>query len=160
MQIHLQYEKKLYMTITYRLEGIEKAAAHLLETHPGARVFALNGVMGAGKTTLVSAICKALGVNSAVSSPTYSIINQYEMPGAVVYHIDLYRVAGAEEAIAAGVEEAMYSGDYCFVEWPGRAPGILPDDTVYVTINIISPVERQLQTTESASFEGLNGGNA
>jgi tRNA threonylcarbamoyladenosine biosynthesis protein TsaE len=148
------------MEITYRLEEIGVAASRLLEANPKARVFAFNGEMGAGKTTLVSAICQLLGVSGTVSSPTYSIINQYASPGGVVYHIDLYRLSGTGEAIAAGVEEAMYGGDYCFVEWPGLAPDILPDDTLYVNLHIISPVERQLQTIEPVSFEGLNGGNA
>ncbi|MFT4093139.1 MAG: tRNA (adenosine(37)-N6)-threonylcarbamoyltransferase complex ATPase subunit type 1 TsaE [Niabella sp.] len=121
---------------TYPIKELEATAAWLWELVKDHNVIVLNGNMGAGKTTLVSAICHKLGVTDAVSSPTFSIINEYRYKekGAdkSIYHIDLYRLKDEQEAINAGVEDCLYSGGYCFVEWPERAPGLFPDDTVNV----------------------------
>lgn len=133
------------MTLKYNLHDIAAAAERLLKAFPGKKVYALHGGMGSGKTTLVSQMCRVLGVPGAVSSPTFPIINQYALPGGEpVFHIDLYRLSGAEEAVAAGVEEALFSGNYCFVEWPELARGILPDDAVQVYITVVSETEREL----------------
>jgi tRNA threonylcarbamoyladenosine biosynthesis protein TsaE len=94
-----------------------------------------NAPMGAGKTTLSSAICKALGVDeSEISSPTYSIINEYEGKSAKIFHLDLYRLKDEEEAFNAGVENVLHSGNICLVEWPGVAKKLLPDSCVRVDI--------------------------
>lgn len=138
------------MTISYTLDNITAAAESLLKAFPGRKVYALHGGMGSGKTTLVSQICLVLGIKGAVSSPTFPIINQYVLPnGEPVYHIDLYRLADAGEAVAAGVEEALYSGNYCFVEWPELAPGIFPDDVVQVWIDVVSETERRISVEEA-----------
>ena len=80
--------------------------------------------MGSGKTTFIHALCDVLGVTDAVGSPTFSIINQYQMAdGQTLYHLDLYRINDDEEAVQAGIEEVLYSGDYCMVEWPEKIPG-------------------------------------
>lgn len=133
------------MTIHYTLDNITAAAGSVLTAFPERKVYALHGGMGSGKTTLVSEICRALGIGGAVSSPTFPIINQYALPnGEPVYHIDLYRLSGADEAVAAGVEDALYSGHYCFVEWPELAPEILPDGVVNLFIEVISQTERKI----------------
>jgi tRNA threonylcarbamoyladenosine biosynthesis protein TsaE len=102
--------------------------------------------MGAGKTTFIKAICKQLGVTGAVSSPTYSIINQYAAAnGKTVYHLDLYRLKDEEEALQAGVEECFYSGEYCLVEWPDKTPGLLPENTLHCYLSNSGNNERKLK---------------
>ena len=97
----------------------------------------MDAPMGAGKTTLVKAICKALGTPSVVNSPTFAIINDYELPGGkAVYHFDLYRLKSIEEAFNMGFDEYFYSGNYCFVEWPAIAEDILPEDAKVLTITV------------------------
>ncbi|HVM87851.1 MAG TPA: tRNA (adenosine(37)-N6)-threonylcarbamoyltransferase complex ATPase subunit type 1 TsaE [Puia sp.] len=115
--------------------------AHILETakkfwqHAGdKKVFAFYGNMGAGKTTFIHALCDEIKVSSRVGSPTFSIINEYVYPGGKIFHIDLYRLKDEEEAIRSGVEDCLYSGEICMVEWPEKAAGIFPDDVVKVTI--------------------------
>lgn len=111
------------MEIKYALTELDDVALvfeKLLSTH---RIFCFHGNLGAGKTTLINAICKKLEVEDNVSSPTFSIINQYFSPKVgKVYHMDLYRVGSVSEAIDAGVEDAVLSGDLCFVEWSENAP--------------------------------------
>lgn len=93
--------------------------------------------MGAGKTTLVSALCRELGSTSVVNSPTFAIINQYDTPsGNPVYHIDLYRLRSIGEALDIGLPEYLDGSAYCFVEWPETAAPLLPDDTCHITIRV------------------------
>jgi tRNA threonylcarbamoyladenosine biosynthesis protein TsaE len=102
--------------------------------------------MGAGKTTFITALCHALGVTNAVSSPTFSIINEYRSAdGERIYHMDLYRLKDETEAMNAGVEDAIYSGDLCLVEWPEKAPGIFPPDTVHCYLQSVAGNQRKLQ---------------
>jgi tRNA threonylcarbamoyladenosine biosynthesis protein TsaE len=123
----------------YILSDIRETVKWLLNELQGRKVMALHGNMGAGKTTLISALCEYLGVTEGVSSPTFSIINEYlfTLNGAndAIYHIDLYRLKDEEEAIRAGVEDCIYSGSYCFVEWPERAPGIFPPETAHIYLH-------------------------
>ena len=104
-----------------------------------ATVFAFHGDMGAGKTTFIHALCDVKGVKDVVGSPTFSIINEYVYTDngdeKKIFHIDLYRLKDEEEAIQAGVEDCLYSDHICLVEWPERAPGIFPEDTVHVYID-------------------------
>jgi tRNA threonylcarbamoyladenosine biosynthesis protein TsaE len=123
------------MDLNFTLENIDAAATQLLAAAGSDRVFAFHGEMGAGKTTFINALCKALRVKDSISSPTFSIINQYATTdGKTVYHMDLYRLKSEQEAINAGVEDCLFSGNTCFVEWPEKAPGIFPDDTLQVHI--------------------------
>lgn len=134
------------MDVSFSLENINEAAKKFLAAIGDKKIIALHGEMGAGKTTLVHAICDVLAVDDAVGSPTFSIINQYStLGGRTVWHIDLYRLKDTLEAVAAGVEECLYSGDLCCVEWPDIAPGIFPPDTVHCTLRIIGNKERMLQ---------------
>jgi tRNA threonylcarbamoyladenosine biosynthesis protein TsaE len=132
------------MELRFQLPDIGKAAAAIWQTFPRQTVFAFHGDMGAGKTTLIRALCLAKGVTDTVGSPTFSIINEYLYPGGCIYHIDLYRLKDEEEAIRTGVEDVLYSGDLCLVEWPDRAPGIFPLETVYLRINVIDPDTRKI----------------
>jgi tRNA threonylcarbamoyladenosine biosynthesis protein TsaE len=123
------------MDLNFTLENIDQAATQLLAQTGSDRVFAFHGEMGAGKTTFINALCKALQVKDSISSPTFSIINQYATrDGKTLFHMDLYRLKSEQEAINAGVEDCLFSGNTCFVEWPEKAPGVFPDDTLYISI--------------------------
>ena len=114
-----------------------------------AKLFAFHGEMGSGKTTLITVLCKAKGVEELISSPTYSIINEYRFyengTEKKIYHLDLYRLNSMEEIIQAGVEDCIYSGDICFVEWPEKIPGFLNENTVKVFIEIMGDTSRQVK---------------
>jgi tRNA threonylcarbamoyladenosine biosynthesis protein TsaE len=124
--------------ITVRSESeLPVAAQRLLEAFPDARVFAFHGEMGAGKTTFIKAICRELGVEEIMSSPTFSIVNEYAArEGGTIYHFDFYRLEDESEAYAAGLHEYFDSGAYCFVEWAERVPSILPSGTIQVHITV------------------------
>jgi tRNA threonylcarbamoyladenosine biosynthesis protein TsaE len=112
------------------------AANALLSAYPNARVFALSGEMGAGKTTFIKALCRELGVPDIVQSPTFAIINEYKRAnGESVFHFDFYRIKKAEEAFDIGYEDYVYSGHYCFIEWPELIEGLLPAAAVRVNIS-------------------------
>jgi tRNA threonylcarbamoyladenosine biosynthesis protein TsaE len=132
------------MEILLRLEDMEAAARMWWKQYPQPAVFAFDGEMGAGKTTFIHALCAARGVTDTVGSPTFSIINEYRYPDGKIYHIDLYRLKDEEEALRAGVEDVLYSGDICLVEWPSRARGIFPPGTIEVRIDVIDPQTRKI----------------
>lgn len=121
------------------LKKLGETAQHLLELSRNYRVWLIHGEMGAGKTTLIKAICKQLGVEDNVTSPTFSIINEYISTTEPVFHFDFYRVRTIEEALKAGVEDYFYSGHYCFIEWPEIILPILPRQ--YLIVNIEEGVE-------------------
>ena len=136
------------MELNFTLNEIKDVAAKFIASANDRTVIALHGDMGAGKTTFVHAVCEALGVSDNISSPTFSIINQYKTSQQkTIYHIDLYRLADEAEAIAAGVEDCLYSGNICFVEWPERAPGIFPDSTLHLKIEAITNSTHKLTYT-------------
>jgi tRNA threonylcarbamoyladenosine biosynthesis protein TsaE len=126
------------MEWTFDLDALPDVAADFWQRTDDSKVFAFHGDMGAGKTTFIHALCDARGVTSTVSSPTFPIINQYDAPDGAIFHLDLYRLKNEDEAIQAGVEDALYSGTICLVEWPDRAAGIFPDDTLHVYIKAIN----------------------
>ncbi|MCF8228529.1 MAG: tRNA (adenosine(37)-N6)-threonylcarbamoyltransferase complex ATPase subunit type 1 TsaE [Bacteroidales bacterium] len=117
------------------LAALDKIARELLEQNPGKRVFALHAVMGAGKTTFIKSLCRVLGVDENVSSPTFSLVNEYQTrEGEAVYHFDFYRINKLEEAYDLGYEDYFYSGHYCFIEWPEKVEELLPGNCVYLKI--------------------------
>lgn len=110
-------------------------AKELLHYFPDRRVFTFKAEMGTGKTTFIKQLCAQLGVEEQMSSPTFSIVNEYvTREGKSVYHFDFYRLRSSAEAFEAGLHELLHSGCYCFVEWPEIAPEILPPGTVEVEI--------------------------
>jgi tRNA threonylcarbamoyladenosine biosynthesis protein TsaE len=131
--------------VTFSLQNIKEAAGQVWQQLQPFKVWAFEAPMGSGKTTFIHALCDVLGVRDAVGSPTFSIINQYQSAdGQVIYHLDLYRIKDEEEAIQAGVEDVLYSGDLCLVEWPAKAAGLFPDDTAYLSIEIIDANTRRI----------------
>jgi tRNA threonylcarbamoyladenosine biosynthesis protein TsaE len=128
----------------FTLKQLPGVVQELLKALGDHRVVALYGQMGAGKTTLVHAICDALGVLDAVGSPTFSIINEYAFKGGSVYHIDCYRLRNEAEAVDAGVEDALFSGEWCFVEWPEKIPNLLPAGTGLIRISADNEITRSL----------------
>ncbi len=131
--------------IIWRLDRIESIARKFVELTQDYSIFTFSGELGAGKTTLISAICKELGVMDVVSSPTFAIIQEYTTTsGKNIVHMDLYRIKDEEEAIHSGLEDSLLSGDICMVEWPENAPGIFPERTVKSRIEITGKEERKL----------------
>jgi len=132
------------MSFEYSIEQIHEAAEKCLQVINGKKVIAFHGAMGSGKTTLIHAICDEKEVTSPVSSPTFALINEYDSPTGSVFHIDLYRLNDEEEAVRAGVEDCLYSGKTCFVEWPEKAPSIFPEDTLHLFIEPLNDHVRRL----------------
>lgn len=128
----------------YPFEQIALIAKELVDTYSNHPVWVFHAPMGAGKTTLISTICKAMGVEDAVSSPTFSLMNEYQVGKQTIVHMDWYRIDGEEEATRAGLVAAIDEADYCFIEWPEKAPGIVPENALHLTIEIIDPVTRKI----------------
>jgi tRNA threonylcarbamoyladenosine biosynthesis protein TsaE len=136
------------MEIFFELDDIENTAKDFLKMANGHQVFAFSGELGAGKTTFISALCDELQVDETVSSPTFSIIQEYKTKtNKIIYHIDLYRIKNKEEAMDAGIEDCLNSNEICFVEWPEKASEIFPRHTVFTNIETISPTSRKLMIT-------------
>ena len=115
----------------------EVSALEILQCCEPHRVFAFDGQMGAGKTTFIKKLCETMGTMDVVNSPTFAIVNVYDVEQPYqgeVYHFDCYRLKDIREAMDFGAEEYLYSGNYCFVEWPDIIAPLLPDDTVRVKI--------------------------
>ena len=132
-------------------QGEEVAATDILEICGDRRVFAFNGNMGAGKTTFIKELCEAMGTEDIVNSPTFAIVNVYEVEAKrrlgerqEVYHFDCYRIKDIREAMDMGTEEYLYSGNYCFIEWAEMIDPLLPDDLVTVEIEVMENGDRRL----------------
>lgn len=133
------------MTITVKDPSELPLAAETLLKHAGdKRVWLFYGEMGAGKTTLIKALCASLGVQDQTSSPTFSIVNEYMSSEGPVFHFDFYRIKTEQEAMDLGYEEYFYSDQYCFVEWPELIPSLLPAGAAVIQIETISPTERTI----------------
>lgn len=112
-----------------------RAAEQFIEAAGDRRVFAFHAPMGAGKTTFIAEVCRLMGAEGDSASPTFSILNEYlSAEGDPIYHFDFYRLKTPEEAYDIGVEDYLYSGHFCFIEWPEIVEDFLPEDTVHVTI--------------------------
>ena len=120
------------------VKGLAGVAKKLIHTFPECRVFALYGKMGAGKTTFIQSICKHLGSDDNVTSPTFALINEYlTKDSGSVFHFDFYRIEKLEEAFDLGYEDYIYSGNYCFIEWPEMIETLLPQNFVEVKIEAL-----------------------
>jgi tRNA threonylcarbamoyladenosine biosynthesis protein TsaE len=121
-------------------------ASGILSYATNNRIFLFYGDMGAGKTTLIKSLCKALGSTDNITSPTFSIVNEYAGPNKI-YHFDFYRLKTQTEALDIGCEEYFYSGNYCFIEWPEKIPDLLPDHYVKIQIAVLDDGSRQITLT-------------
>lgn len=139
------------LQISYSLGNIESAAHQLWQYADRYRVFAFSGEMGAGKTTFIHALCDFLGVEDAVSSPTFALINEYYFSVKAgkeqkIYHMDWYRLRSTEEAINAGVEDQVNdTSAYTFIEWPEKAKELLPKKHLWISITETAPGERLME---------------
>ncbi|MGK0388163.1 MAG: tRNA threonylcarbamoyladenosine biosynthesis protein TsaE [Maribacter sp.] len=129
----------------YKLEDVKRIAVKILADNINTRLFWLTGDLGAGKTTLVTAFCKELGVLDSVSSPTFPIINEYITDkDDLIYHIDLYRLKDQEEALNIGIEDYLYQKNYTFIEWPEIIEDLLPEDILRIHIQNIDNSTRKI----------------
>lgn len=118
------------------VDEIDEAAKEFIRSMGDSTVFAFYGKMGAGKTTFIKALCRQLGVEDEVNSPTFAIVNEYRSASTaeLIYHFDFYRIKKIEEVYDMGYEDYFYSGALCFIEWPELAEEVLPEDTVRISI--------------------------
>ena len=131
------------ITIT-SIDGLPMVAEKILTSFKGKRLFAFQGTMGAGKTTLIKAICKQLQVVEVVNSPTFSLVNEYTTAtGGFVYHFDFYRIKKIEEAYDFGYEEYFFGEGICLIEWPEVIEELIPEDTVAVKIDLLPDGSRK-----------------
>lgn len=126
----------MYIATPANIDELKKIAAELLAEFPKEKIFLFYAKMGAGKTTLIKELCLCLGVKENMSSPTYPIVNEYSGSFETIYHFDLYRLKNTDECLDIGFEEYIYSGNYCFIEWPDIAGPLLPKKHVVIHISI------------------------
>lgn len=138
----------LLMELKFSLDNLKEMATEFWKLTGNTKVFAFHGEMAAGKTTFIHALCDVKNVKDVVGSPTFSIINEYsyteEGQEKKIFHIDLYRLKDEEEAVQAGIEDCLYSGNICFVEWPEKAAGLIPEDALHVHISLSGSTKRKL----------------
>ncbi len=132
------------MKIDFSLDQIEEVAEQILEQNPN-KVILFHGEMGVGKTTLIKALANKLGVKGATSSPTFSLVNEYQtIDNQTVYHFDFYRLNNEMEALDMGADEYLYSGNWCFIEWAEKIPNLIPDLHSTISISLLPDGNRAL----------------
>jgi tRNA threonylcarbamoyladenosine biosynthesis protein TsaE len=137
------------MEIVFTIDELESVAQQIIAQQP-ARVILFHGEMGVGKTTLIKQLCKKLGVTEATSSPTFSLVNEYEtITNQIVYHFDFYRLKNEMEALDMGADDYFYSGNWCFIEWAEKILNLIPEEHAIITIELVDDGKRHLTLTNS-----------
>ena len=136
------------MLITYELSDIN-AISNLLIQDFSTKVIRIDGDMGTGKTTLISSLCKSLGVKETISSPTFSLVNTYHIGNEKIYHFDFYRLKNENEAIDFGLEEYLESGNICFMEWAEKISSHLPLEYDHYILDIVDEKYRKIESKKS-----------
>jgi len=132
------------MNIIFSIDQLEEVAQQIITSNP-KKVILFHGEMGVGKTTLIKQLCKTLGVVGATSSPTFSLVNEYEADAnQLVYHFDFYRLNKEEEALDMGIDDYLYSGNWCFIEWAEKIPNLIPETHSVITISQLPDGKRCL----------------
>jgi tRNA threonylcarbamoyladenosine biosynthesis protein TsaE len=132
------------MEIIFSLEEIDSVAKKILSENP-KKVILFNGNMGVGKTTLIKSLAKNLGVNDVTSSPTFSLVNEYQISEyQYIYHFDVYRLKNETEALDMGIDEYLYSGNWCFIEWAENIPNLIPEEHSVIKIETLPDGKRHL----------------
>jgi tRNA threonylcarbamoyladenosine biosynthesis protein TsaE len=145
------------MNDEFTLRNLHLVAEKLWQQYKQYSVWALHGEMGSGKTTFIHALCEVLQVKDVVSSPTFAIINEYRSAVAgIIYHMDWYRLKNEEEAVQAGIEDALLSGNLCLIEWPDKAAGLLPDDAVNIYLETVDENTRRLNVVVAMKTESTS----
>ena len=133
------------MNIVFSLDQIQEVAEQIIASNP-KKIILFNGEMGVGKTTLIKQLCKSLGVDGATSSPTFSLVNEYYTSNnQIVYHFDFYRLNKETEALDMGVDDYLYSGNWCFIEWSEKIGNLIPEEHSIVTIELLADGKRSLK---------------
>ncbi len=133
------------MNIVFSLDQIQEVADQIIASNP-KKIILFNGEMGVGKTTLIKQLCKSLGVQDATSSPTFSLVNEYYTSNnQVVYHFDFYRLNKETEALDMGVDDYLYSGNWCFIEWSKKIASLIPEEHSNITIELMADGKRNLE---------------
>jgi tRNA threonylcarbamoyladenosine biosynthesis protein TsaE len=135
------------------VEDLNGCATELAAFAGAERIWLFYGEMGAGKTTLIKAICEVLGAAEPVTSPTFSIVNEYSAATGKIFHFDFYRLKNETEALDLGYEEYFYSGDYCLIEWPEKISGLLPEHYLRISIGLAYGVSREIKMKKIRGFE-------
>lgn len=130
------------------LAGLDDAAKRIIATAQDERIFIFEGEMGAGKTSLIKALAGALGVREVVTSPTFSIVNEYDADGKIIYHFDFYRIKNLQEAYDIGYEEYFYSRNICFIEWPEKIAPLLPEHYLKIEILVRNENDRTVSISK------------
>ena len=133
------------MNKNYSLEDLSEIARELIASVKN-KTLLFYGQMGVGKTTLIKEICKALKVQDTISSPTFSLVNEYQtIDNSKVFHFDFYRITDEEEALDMGIEDYLYNNDWCLIEWPENIENLLPLDAVEIHLSILDDNKRNIQ---------------
>ncbi|WP_417941409.1 tRNA (adenosine(37)-N6)-threonylcarbamoyltransferase complex ATPase subunit type 1 TsaE [Flavobacterium sp. RS13.1] len=133
------------MNILFSLDQIQEVAEEIIAQNP-KKIILFNGEMGVGKTTLIKQLCKSLGVKDATSSPTFSLVNEYyASDNKIIYHFDFYRLNKETEALDMGVDDYLYSGNWCFIEWSEKIANLIPEEHSAITIELQADGKRNLE---------------
>jgi tRNA threonylcarbamoyladenosine biosynthesis protein TsaE len=148
----MQHEEVMQRYSGVTLQQLTGISRELVNHYPDQKIWLFHGDMGAGKTSIIKEICRQLEVNENMSSPTFTLVNEYlDKNGAKIFHFDFYRLKSEKEAFEIGVEEYFYSGNYCFIEWPEKVKSLLPAEHIDIAIKVEDPDHRTIEVTINAS---------